>query len=37
MRLSPEFAEIRNRVWRAVYHQKPNIQPQEGKETAHAH
>ncbi len=40
MRLSPEFAGIRNRVWRAVYHQKPNIQHQAGqtgKETAHAH
>lgn len=23
IRLSPEFAEIRNRVWHAVYHQKP--------------
>ena len=23
IRLSPEFAEIRNRVWRAVYHQPP--------------
>lgn len=25
MRLSPEFAEIRNQVWHAVYHQKPQI------------
>ncbi len=23
VRLSPEFAELRNRVWRAVYHQNP--------------
>lgn len=23
IRLSPEFAEVRNRVWRAVYHQEP--------------
>ena len=26
MRLSPEFAEVRNRVWHAVYHQKPQIE-----------
>lgn len=25
IRLSPEFAQIRNRVWHAVYHQKPQI------------
>ena len=37
MRLSPEFAEIRNRVWRAVYHQRPVIQSSEGKEQTHAH
>jgi NitT/TauT family transport system ATP-binding protein len=37
MRLSPEFAAIRNRVWRAVYHQKPNIDTAAGKETTHAH
>ena len=23
VRLSPEFGELRNRVWHAVYHQKP--------------
>lgn len=31
VRLSPEFAELRNRVWRAVYHQtqtQPQTQPQ---------
>ncbi|WP_457584918.1 ABC transporter ATP-binding protein [Ensifer canadensis] len=26
MRLSPEFAEFRNRVWHAVYHQKPQVE-----------
>ena len=26
MRLSPEFAEIRKRVWNAVYHQRPASQ-----------
>jgi NitT/TauT family transport system ATP-binding protein len=26
MRLSPEFAAIRNQVWHAVYHQKPQIE-----------
>ncbi|EEH64457.1 nitrate ABC transporter, ATP-binding protein C and D [Gleimia coleocanis DSM 15436] len=24
MRLSPEFAELRNKIWKAVYHQDPN-------------
>ena len=24
MRLSPEFAELRNQIWQAVYHQDPN-------------
>jgi NitT/TauT family transport system ATP-binding protein len=28
VRLSLEFAEIRNRVWHAVYHQKPQIKTQ---------
>ena len=27
VRLSPEFAELRNRVWRAVYHQTPGAPP----------
>ncbi|KQZ14155.1 MULTISPECIES: ABC transporter ATP-binding protein [unclassified Mesorhizobium] len=26
MRLSPEFAAIRNQVWHAVYHQKPQVE-----------
>ncbi|PJR12530.1 ABC transporter ATP-binding protein [Sinorhizobium meliloti] len=25
IRLSPEFAQVRNRVWHAVYHQKPQV------------
>ena len=31
IRLSPEFAAIRNRVWHAVYHQKP----QTGQQSSH--
>ena len=27
VRLSPEFAALRNRVWRAVYHQSPDPTP----------
>ncbi|MFI2366313.1 ABC transporter ATP-binding protein [Promicromonospora sp. NPDC019610] len=27
VRLSPQFAELRNRVWRAVYHQTPGAPP----------
>ncbi len=27
IRLSQKFADIRNRVWHAVYHQKPQIEP----------
>jgi len=26
VRLSPQFAEIRNQVWHAVYHQKPQVE-----------
>lgn len=28
IRLSPEFAAIRNRVWHAVYHQQPQTDQQ---------
>ena len=34
MRLSPEFASIRNQVWHSVYHQPKNNGSQTGKESA---
>lgn len=33
MRLSPEFAAIRNRVWHAVYHQQPMPRSRKGETT----
>ena len=36
MRLSPQFAEIRNQVWHSVYHQTPHHNQRQNEEGHHA-